>query len=126
MPFVRGISPDEARGMTLDTLPAHAHICTRGEIPNYNPNDTLAKIIVEAWRDPEFRTRLLTDAEPELRERGMFFVNPRVITPQDYDQRGFAEGEAVFVLPDKPRDLPRDADLLDSARAAMAYTPVGI
>lgn len=110
----------EDQGAVLNYVPA-------AEYPNYNPNDTLAQIIVEAWRDPGgFGARLLANPDPELRAKGLFFVNPRVMTHAQFKYEVIPEGSMVLVLPDAPPNLPPGANLLDSARAAMAYTPVGI
>ena len=144
MPFVRSIENLPA-GTTLESLSgASCAVCEqqgatvnpvpKAEYPNYNPNDTLAQIIVEAWRDPApggFREQLLNNPDPVLRDKGLFLRNPRVMTHAQFKDEVLLESEmeerVILVLPDPPLPLPpAGTDLLDSARAAMAYTPVGI
>jgi hypothetical protein len=113
---------------------AVVNLTPQSEYPNYNPNNTLAHIIVKAWRDPNgFGTDLLANPDQALRAEGLFLVNPRVMTHTQYkaqivlEKKVLHEGTMVLVLPDAPSPLPPpEIDLLDSARAAMAYTPVGI
>ena len=113
MPFVM---VDEHGNKTNTHVPA----------PNYNPNDTLAEIIVDAWRSQEFKNDLLNNGDRVFRARGLYFLNPRVVDLATFNRTKYAEGEAIFVLPEPPPNLPALGNLLDSARAAMAYTPVGI
>ena len=137
MPFVHSIA--NLPGATLESLSGEScEVCEqqgaildyvpKAEYPNYNPNNTLAQIIVDAWRDPGgFGAQLLANPDQELRSRGLFLVNPRVMTHAQFKIEVIPEGSMVLVLPDAPSPLPPPGvDLLDSARAAMAYTPVGI
>jgi hypothetical protein len=141
MPFVRSID-NLPTGTTLESLSgascaaceqqgAVVNYVPKAEYPNYNPNDTLAQIIVDAWRDPAFKDQLLNNSDTTLRGRGLFLLNPRVMTHTEFKNEVVLEKDmeerAILVLPDPPLPLPpAGTDLLDSARAAMAYTPVGI
>jgi hypothetical protein len=121
MPFIR------TNPVTRREEPVHAY-----EIPNYHPNDTLAEIIVDAWRSERFKERLKTHTKQVFEERRLYFPRtPKVVewdvfrNPENtYDIEN--PSEQIFVLPPKPETLPQEGNLLDSARAAMAYTPVGI
>jgi hypothetical protein len=110
----------------IDARIKRGELVPKSEYPNYNPNDTLAQIIVDAWRDPGYATRLQNNADAELRARGLFFDRPRVMTHTDFKNNRIPNNTVVLVLPDAPPNLPALGNLLDSARAAMAYTPVGI
>ncbi len=101
-------------------------------------NETLAQMIVHAWTDQTFRTKILKrkrngtspNAKAELAERGIFLKNPVVITEDEYNDGYHMKDRngVVFVLPNQARAVtpPSGETLLETARLLMACTPNGI
>jgi hypothetical protein len=101
-------------------------------------NDSLAQMIVYAWTDSTFKTKLLQrqpngtspNAKASLAERGIYLSNPVVITEAEYNQGYHMQDPngVIFVLPDQPRTAtpPTGQSLLETARLLMACTPNGI
>ncbi|MFZ0353217.1 MAG: hypothetical protein WAM12_06050 [Pseudolabrys sp.] len=95
-------------------------------------SDALAQMIVDAWTDETFETRLLdkSQAKDVLAERGIYLSKPHVITEQAYYDGHHCDDpdEVVFVLPNKPRVVrpPPGRSLLETAKLLMAITPNGI
>lgn len=95
-------------------------------------SDALAEMIVEAWTDEAYRTKLLNkeDAKELLAQRGFYLENPIVITEDQFNKhyRQEDDREIVFVLPDVTRVTRREQgqSLLETARLLMAITPNGI
>jgi hypothetical protein len=95
-------------------------------------NDDLAKMIVEAWVNPDFRRRLLqrNEAQALLAERGIHLRHPVVIEERTYNENTHTlqfDDEVVFVLPDPERvDIRQQHSLLETARFLMACVPNGI
>ena len=94
-------------------------------------SDALAQMIVDAWTDKTFETRLLdkSQAKAVLAERGIYLSKPHVITEQAYnDGHHCDDDEIVLVLPDKKRVInpPPGRSLLETAKLLMAITPNGI
>jgi hypothetical protein len=99
----------------------------------FQPSDSLAQMIVDAWVDKGFRDELLNpkNAKKLLAERGIYLEQPVVITEEEYNNHYEmkSDKEVIFVLPDKRRaDLspPKHMTLLETARLLMACTPNGI
>lgn len=103
-------------------------------------NVSLAELIVEAWRDDNFKNRLIQGthdsrsaaAKKVLADRGIYLSKPIVITESEYDN-GFVwdsvENNVVFVLPNEARIAGYPASpstLIETARLLMAYVPNGI
>jgi len=122
--------------------------CPRGP---YHPNETLAKIIVKAWTDDDFKKRLLTFDEgtlPDwrgavaatrlgftrqaLEDSDIWLDKPIVLTEDQL--ASFSEdqlatfiahnGEFVFVLPDPPTSSKTPS--LGTAAVAMSMVAAGI
>ena len=99
----------------------------------YN-SEALARMIVDAWVNKDFRTKLLKkeNAKACLAERGLYLENPVVISEVDYFKHHTQDddNEIVFVLPDERRvaaaRAPGQVDLLETAKLLMAITPNGI
>lgn len=95
-------------------------------------NDDLARMIVDAWTNEDFKTKLLDrrNAKALLAERGIYLSSPHVITEDEYNRghRCDDPNEVVFVLPNKPRigTPPQGGDLLETAKLLMACVPNGI
>jgi hypothetical protein len=95
-------------------------------------SDALAQMIVDAWTDTAFETRLLdkSQAKEVLAERGIYLSKPHVITEEQYNNGHHCDDpdEVVFVLPNKPRVVnpPAGHSLLETAKLLMAITPNGI
>jgi hypothetical protein len=101
-------------------------------------NDSLAQMIVYAWADSTFRTKLLKrdpngtspNAKAELAARGVYLANPIVITEDDYNHGYYKQDddEVVFVLPNhqRPAAAPQGQSLLETAKLLMACVPNGI
>ncbi len=108
---------------------------------SYGPNDGLARMIVDAWADKDFREKLLErdshgKVTPAAAQLATWSVNARggfnlqravVISEQEHDQDYTmqADNEVVFVLPNRDRAAP-GSGLLETARLLMACTPNGI
>jgi hypothetical protein len=112
---------------------------------SFNPNDSLAQMIVDAWVDQAYQDSLLqrgangevTDAAAlvarvSLAERGIYLNRAVVISEEEYNNHytipaAYSDEEVVFVLPRPGRVTPRSGQsLLDTARLLMATTPNGI
>ncbi len=112
---------------------------------SFNPNDSLAQMIVDAWVDQAYQDSLMerdangkvTDAAAlvarvSLAERGIYLNRAVVISEYEFNNDytvppAYADEEVVFVLPDPSRVTPRSGQsLLDTARLLMATTPNGI
>jgi len=95
-------------------------------------SDVLAEMIVTAWTDESFRTKLLDPSQTKalLEARGFYLENPVVITEDEYNRhhRIKDDTEVVFVLPDERRVQAGRAgqNLLETARLLMACVPNGI
>ncbi len=101
-------------------------------------NDSLAQLIVEAWNNQQFQTKLTqgpyparsAEAKRVLADRGIYMSEPIVITEKEYDD-GFVwdpqEG-VVLVLPNKSRTTvtPANQSLVETAKLLMACVPNGI
>jgi hypothetical protein len=119
--------------------PAEAQAATETILcRTYYPNDALAHAIVKAWRDPAYKSRLLSFptndyARPQpgsgaaLAEAGYSIQNPIVVTEAQYlDYLNFVQNKipaSFFVLPEPRASSTRD---LDAARSAMALTCYGM
>ena len=70
-----------------------------------------ARIVAKAWRDENFKKRLLADPTGVLKEEG-------VEVPEGMQVKAFEETPDThhFVLPQKPKTLPSDEDLADVAQ----------
>lgn len=101
-------------------------------------NDSLAQLIVEAWSDQSFNTKLTqgsnnsrsSEAKRVLADRGIYMAQPIVITEQEYDD-GFVwdpDDGVVLVLPNKSRTstTPANQSLVETAKLLMACVPNGI
>lgn len=101
-------------------------------------NDSLAQLIVEAWRDQAFNDKLTqgaysarsTEAKRVLADRGIYMSEPIVITEKEYDD-GFVwdpDDGVVLVLPNKSRTstIPANQSLVETAKLLMACVPNGI
>ena len=95
-------------------------------------SESLAQMIVDAWTDKSFETRVLdkSQARGVLAERGIYLSKPHIITEAQYYNGHHCEDpdEVVFVLPNKPRVVnpPPGRSLLETAKLLMAITPNGI
>ena len=95
-------------------------------------SDALAQMIVDAWTDKTFETRLLdkSQAKDVLAERGIYLSKPHIITEETYYSGHNCDDpdEVIFVLPNKPRVVspPPGHSLLETAKLLMAITPNGI
>ena len=98
--------------------------CTRVVPIRYDPNDTLATMIVSAWANPFYRDALLADARPIFTQAGFRYAEPKVLTEAQY-RTGYVKtvDQVIFVLPDTPTGL---GTALDHAKVAMQVTPFGM
>ena len=98
-------------------------------------SDALAEMIVDAWKNDDFRKLLLKpeNAKALLATRGVYLTHPVVITEHDYFGNHYHQqddDEVTFVLPNASRAdpgvVPPGQSLLDTARLLMACIPNGI
>ncbi|WP_141688048.1 hypothetical protein [Bradyrhizobium paxllaeri] len=118
---------------------------------SFSPNDGLAEMIVEAWSNEDFRSKLLERETPlnpgdspkptdiavqiatsSVNARGFNLKRAVVISELEHDRDNYVmqdANEVVFVLPDQTRigtPFASRSSLLDTARLLMACTPNGI
>jgi hypothetical protein len=74
-----------------------------------------AKLVAQAWADPSFRERLMSNAAVVLREAGFDVPKSKEVKILETDNEAF-----YFVLPTKPADLFSDSKL--ESRMANAYS----
>ena len=120
------------------TLPGqHVHLVMPAF--SFGPNDALAQMIVDAWKNPgkllerDRTTHLPTkaavaDATNRVKKAGFDLARAVVITEAEHDSDYImqSDDEIVFVLPEKNRVATPASNLLDTAKLLMACTPNGI
>ena len=103
---------------------------TRVTPPTVDPadprNDTLARVIVEAWNNDNFREQLLSDPKNTLAGApwNLTFANVNVVTRARY-HAGYVKtlSQVLYVLPDRPQGLNVS---LAVAKVMMQVTPFGM
>ena len=109
---------------------------------SFQPTDSLAQVIIDAWHDKALRDQLLArDPKTKLPTHGAVQAATKRITAAGYDLTRAvviteaehdndyvmqSDDEIVFVLPNKDRVTAAPKNLLDTAKLLMGCTPNGI
>ena len=89
--------------------------------------DLEAKIIANAWRDPEYKKRLMDDPKAVL-EEALKGIDPDISLPKDLSVNVHEEDANTFhlVLPRDPRDLKLSDVMTDDQLEAVAPQTIAV